>query len=108
MATSTDNLVEGMVRRLVDKFHPDQVILFGSRARGEAGPDSDVDLLVVLPRVDSRTEAALAMRLALRDYDIVKDIVVTTSEDLRRRANLVGTIEYPATHHGKVLYASGG
>jgi uncharacterized protein len=41
--------IEQMVRRIVEQFHPERVILFGSHARGDAGPDSDVDLLVVMP-----------------------------------------------------------
>ncbi len=105
MRKATDRLLKTMVRRLVDEFQPEQVILFGSHGRGEGTPDSDVDLLVVLPEVKSRLEAALAMRMAVRDCDVAKDIVVTTTEDMRRRRDVVGTIEYPAAHEGKVLYA---
>jgi hypothetical protein len=46
---TTAAYIHRMVKRIVKKFHPQQIILFGSHARGEAGPDSDVDLLVVLP-----------------------------------------------------------
>ena len=42
-------VIRRMVRRLVKQFDPDQIILFGSHARGDAGPDSDIDLLVVMP-----------------------------------------------------------
>jgi predicted nucleotidyltransferase len=40
--------IDSMVQRIVNKFHPEKIILFGSQARGTAGPDSDVDLLVVM------------------------------------------------------------
>lgn len=41
--------IDRMVKRIVKKFHPEQIILFGSQVRGEAGPDSDIDLLIVMP-----------------------------------------------------------
>ena len=43
--TITQRRIDRMVERIVQKFNPEQVILFGSQARGDAGPDSDVDLL---------------------------------------------------------------
>jgi predicted nucleotidyltransferase len=94
-----------MVKRIVKKFHPQQIILFGSHARGEAGPDSDVDLLVVLPVRGSIRNKRLAIRAALRDMPFPIDIVVTTPEAFAWRKDIVGTIEWPATREGKVLYA---
>ena len=44
-----DRAIDQMVGRIVERFDPERIILFGSAARGEAGPDSDVDLLVVMP-----------------------------------------------------------
>ncbi|HLG20737.1 MAG TPA: nucleotidyltransferase domain-containing protein [Bdellovibrionota bacterium] len=46
--------VQRMVDRIVERFHPERVILFGSHARGTAGPDSGVDLLVVIPGIRSK------------------------------------------------------
>jgi predicted nucleotidyltransferase len=95
-----------MVARIVKRFHPEQVILFGSYARGDAGPDSDVDLLVVMPVAkDRRRETQLELRLALRDFRVSKDIIVTTPEDFAWRKDIPGTIERPASLEGKVLYA---
>lgn len=94
-----------MVRRIVSRFHPEKIILFGSHARGDAGPDSDVDLLVVMPLLGSRLEKQLEIRLALRSIQIPKDIVVTTPEDFQWRKEIPGTIERPAAREGKVLYA---
>ena len=48
-AAHAQETISEMVRRIVERFHPEKIILFGSYARGTAGPDSDVDLLVVLP-----------------------------------------------------------
>jgi predicted nucleotidyltransferase len=94
-----------MVKRIVERFHPDRVILFGSHARGTAGPDSDVDLLVVMPVAGSKREKQLAVRLALHVFKVPKDIIVTTPEDFEWRKEIPGTIERPAARDGKVVYA---
>ena len=94
-----------MVRRIVRQFHPDRVILFGSHARGEAGPDSDVDLLVVMPVQGSRREKQIEIRVALHGVPIPIDVIVTSPEDFAWRKEVVGTIEYPAVREGKLLYA---
>ncbi len=97
--------IQRMVRRIVRDFHPERVILFGSHARGEAGPDSDVDLLVVMPVEGLKHKKQVEIRVALHDIRIPKDIIVTTPEDFAWRKDVVGTIEYPAVREGKVLYA---
>jgi len=96
-----------MVDRIVHKFHPLRIILFGSHARGEASPESDVDLLIVLPKVANKRQAAIEIRRALADFPVCKDIVVTTPEEIARRGHLVGTILRPALREGKVLYERG-
>jgi predicted nucleotidyltransferase len=94
-----------MVRRIVGRFHPERVILFGSHARGTASSDSDVDLLVVMPVSGSKREKQIEIRLALRSFRVPKDIVVTTPEEFVWRKEIPGTIERPAAREGKVLYA---
>jgi predicted nucleotidyltransferase len=98
-------LIQQMVRRIVSQFDPESIILFGSHARGDAGPDSDVDLLVVMPYRGSKREKQLEIRLALKSFQIPKDILVTTPEDFQWRKEIPGTIERPAAREGKVLYA---
>ncbi len=94
-----------MVRRIVKRFHPEKIILFGSHARGDAGPDSDVDLLVVVPIARSKREKLLEIRKSLRGIRAPKDIIVSTPEEFEWRQEVVGTIEYPAVKEGKILYA---
>ncbi len=98
-------LLELMVQRIVKRFHPDLIILFGSHARGEAGPDSDVDLLVVMAVDGSVVEKRLEIRGALHNIPIALDVVVTSPEDFAWRKDVVGTIEWAAAREGKVLYA---
>jgi len=94
-----------MVKRIVRRFQPDRIILFGSHAKGTAGADSDVDLLVVMPVKGSKREAAVQIGVALHDIPLAKDIIVTTPEEFEWRKEVVGTIERPAAREGKVLYA---
>ncbi len=96
--------IDRMVRRIVKRFHPEQVILFGSHARGTAGPDSDVDLLVVMPLVGSKLEKQLEIRRSLHEFKVPKDIIITTPEDFEWRKEIPGTIERPAAREGKVVY----
>ena len=94
-----------MVKRIVTRFQPDRVILFGSRARGDARPDSDVDLLVVMPTGPSKREAQLDVRSALHDIRMPVDVIVSRPEEYAWRKDVVGTIEWPASREGKILYA---
>ena len=96
--------IEEMVRRIVERFHPEQIILFGSYARGQAGPDSDVDLLVVMPVSGSKRKTAVEIDLMLAGSGLPKDIIVVTPEEVARLRDIVGTIVYPAVREGKVMY----
>ena len=64
-----------MVNRIVNEFQPERVILFGSHARGEGGPDSDVDLLVVMPVEGSRRDKAIEIGVALHDVRLPKHLL---------------------------------
>lgn len=97
--------INKMVKRLVDRFDPEQIILFGSHARGTAGPDSDIDLLVIMPVTGSKRAKQIEMRVALHDIRAPKDIILATPDEVTRRRNIVGTIIRPALREGKVLYA---
>jgi predicted nucleotidyltransferase len=74
-------MIREMVNRIVEHFDPEKIILFGSSARGDAGPDSDVDLLVVMPVRGSKREKQLEIRSLLHGIRLAKDIVVSRPED---------------------------
>ena len=96
--------IEKMVHRIVERFGPEKIILFGSHACGTAGPDSDADLLVVMPVEGSKRERAVEIDLALAGMGLPKDVIVVTPEEVERYRDTVGSIIYPAVHEGAVLY----
>jgi len=103
-AVDVNKKIEVMAKRLVEKFDPDKIILFGSHARGTGGLDSDVDLLVIKPVSGSKRKERVAMRIAVRGAGIAKDIVLATPEEVAKYQNVVGTIVRSALLEGKVLY----
>lgn len=102
--TNAQATIQEMVRRIVEKFNPVQVILFGSYAREAAGADSDVDLLVVMPFSGTHVEKCVEVRVALSGMGLAKDVFVVTPEEVQRYRDTVGTIIKTAVHEGKVLY----
>jgi predicted nucleotidyltransferase len=98
------SIMESMVRRIVERFSPDRVILFGSYARGAAEPDSDVDLLVVMRCTESTWQQAVEIRKSLADLPLAKDVIVVTPEYFERYRDIIGTVVWPAVREGKVLY----
>jgi predicted nucleotidyltransferase len=106
MLRTVDNqgIIAEMVRRVVEGFNPHQIILFGSHARGTAGPDSDADLLVVMPLEGSRRKQAVEIRIALSGMGLAKAVIVVTPEEVEQYRDLVGTVIHPAMREGKVLY----
>lgn len=103
-----DALILEMARVIAERFQPRQIILFGSHARGTAGPDSDVDFLVVMDMDSggSRRRVGAQIGAALHGFSKPKDIVVTTPEAFLARREVPGTIERCAAREGRVLYAT--
>jgi predicted nucleotidyltransferase len=96
--------IEDAVEKIRQQFHPAKIILFGSYARGSAGPDSDVDLLVVMEVKDSKRRQAVEIDLALSDRTFPLDLIVVTPEEFEKYRDVVGHVLYPAVREGKVLY----
>jgi predicted nucleotidyltransferase len=99
-------ILDEIVRRVVEVAHPDRIILFGSAARGETGPDSDVDLLVVKSGVPHRGRLEEEIYLSFFGLTVPVDVVVATPEDIEQYRDQVGTIIGPALQEGKEIYAA--
>ena len=93
-----------LIRRIAERFSPDKIILFGSLARGDMGPDSDVVLLVLFAEVADPHTRAAELYASLADFPRPMDIVVSTSSRFERFRNVVKTVYWPASREGKVLY----
>ena len=103
-----DELLQRMTTALVEAADPEQVILFGSHARGDAGPDSDVDLIVVEaepfgPERNVRLEEA-RLRRALPSFDVSVDILVFSRDDVDYWRDSLNHVLARALREGKVLY----
>lgn len=96
--------IEEAVRRIVDEAHPIQVVLFGSAARGDLGPDSDLDLLVVMPDGTDRLDTAYRLHRRLRHLGWAKDIVVALESDVEALRDNPSMVIHTALNEGKVLY----
>ncbi len=93
-----------MTRRIVEGFSPSRIILFGSQARGVAEPFSDIDLLVVFGTDGDRRERRVAIRTALADLVVDKDILVAT--EVEAAAPRAGSIIATALTEGVSLYVA--
>lgn len=103
-APSQPECLPEMIERIVQRFDPLRIILFGSWARGDARPDSDVDLLVVLSHVEDKRRAAVEILRALNGVPVSKDVTVTTPEEIAARGKVVGLVLRPALQEGRVIY----
>lgn len=100
------HILDEIVRRVVEVARPDRIILFGSAARGEMGPDSDVDLLVIKSRVPHRRRLAQQIYLNLFGLAVPVGVIVVTPEDIEALRGKVGTIIGPVLAEGKEIYAA--
>jgi len=99
------SIIQKIVRRIVEKAHPEQIILFGSAARGEGGPESDIDLLIIKSNVHRR-QLAMDLYEALADIGQPVDLIIATPEDIEKYGQSLALILEPALREGKVLYAA--
>ncbi len=94
-----------VIRRIVEVAEPEKIILFGSAVRGEVGPNSDLDILVVKSGVHRRRLAQEIYRNLVGIGQAV-DVIVATPEDLERYRDSPALVIYAALREGRVIYVS--
>ncbi len=104
---ASDPALQEVVRRLVEAYGPQRVYLFGSAARGEAGPDSDYDLLLIVPddAPPERRRSRLAYEV-LWGTGIAADVLVWTASQFDSRAHLPSSLPATVLREGKLLHAA--
>jgi predicted nucleotidyltransferase len=101
------NALTPIVERLIEAYQPERIYLFGSKARGDSGPDSDFDLMVVVP--DDAPPARKRSRLAydvLRGTGTAADVLVWTRSAFESRLHLVASLPATVIREGKLLHAA--
>jgi len=105
--SASDPVLTEVVRRLVEAYHPLRVYLFGSTARGDAGPDSDYDFMVVVSddALPELQDCKMGYR-ALSGLGIATDILVWTRNEFDKRLHLKASLPSTVVDEGKMLYAA--
>ena len=100
----TDALLSEMVSKIVEHFHPNKVILFGSRAWGEPTEESDLDILVVMDVDSSPIRKAAEISRIARPRFLPLAIIVRTPDEIEHRVGIGDPFIKRIMNHGKVLY----
>jgi predicted nucleotidyltransferase len=104
MSSLNDDLVQGIVRRIVDTAQPEKVVLFGSRARGDARADSDFDVLVIKHSDEPRYRRSIPLYVALADLPVEVDVMVYTPEEVEEWKGVPQAFITTAVREGTTIY----
>lgn len=99
-------LLEQVTSTIVARFHPKRIVVFGSYTRGDAHPDSDLDIFIEMDTLRRLPERAIEVSevFGLRPWPL--NIVVYTPEEVRRLSHVKGTLLSGIEREGRVLYES--
>ena len=104
MSSLNDDLVRGIVQRIVDAAQPEKVILFGSQARGDARPDSDFDVLVIKHSDEPRYRRSVPLYVALADLPVEVEVMVYTPEEVEEWSEVPQAFVTTAVREGTTIY----
>jgi predicted nucleotidyltransferase len=96
--------VQQVVARIVAEAQPSRVILFGSYGRGDASEDSDLDIMVIKPRVPDRYEEMIRLQKVVGSLGTGVDLLVYSEAEYERRSQVPGTVLYWARKEGRPVY----
>jgi predicted nucleotidyltransferase len=105
MKTISPVIRKEVIRRLVDEFQPETIYLFGSYAWGKPDEDSDVDLLVIVPKSrENPIQRAVRAQRSLRGVKAAVDVIVKTQKEFQRYTSVKASLEAQIAKDGKLLY----
>jgi predicted nucleotidyltransferase len=104
MKTITNEILQQIIRRIVDVAHPERIIMFGSSARGEMRNDSDVDLLVIKDGNFDYYNLLGEIYMNLFGVGIGVDVIIATPEQVEKYKNINYLVIAPAIREGKEVY----
>jgi predicted nucleotidyltransferase len=104
MTLFKQGLIEHITQTIVEHCNPRRIILFGSYARGDAGPDSDLDIFVEMETPLGYYDRAIAIDALFDMRDWPMDIIVYTPEEVKQWTGQVGTMLSYVEQEGRVLY----
>ncbi len=103
---SNPKVIESLVQKIVEAVHPLKIILFGSYAQDKPNPESDIDVLIVMPEgVHCRRTAQLLYR-QIRGLGVPFDVLVSTPSTLEKHKDNIGLIYRTVLKEGKEIYAA--
>jgi predicted nucleotidyltransferase len=99
-----EQTLQEAVQRIVAVAQPSRVILFGSYGRGDAGTNSDLDIMVVKPQVSDPYTEMVRLHEAIGNIGLGVDVLVYSEAEYRRRSQVPGTVLYWARKEGRAVY----
>ncbi|MGD8787393.1 MAG: nucleotidyltransferase domain-containing protein [Phycisphaerales bacterium] len=103
---SNSKAIESLVQSIVEVVHPLKIILFGSYARGKTNPESDIDVLVVMPEGTHCRRTAQLLYRQIRELGVPFDILVATPSVLEKHKDNIGLIYRTVLKEGREIYAA--
>jgi len=104
-AVVNNKLISTILKKIVENFSPEKIILFGSSAGGTQTKDSDIDLLVIMNSKQRPAKRSMEISKACRPKFISMDIIVRTPEEIKNRLQIGDYFIKEILEEGKVLYA---
>jgi uncharacterized protein len=98
--------VDLLISRIVEIAHPLRIVMFGSAARKDIGPDSDVDLLVIMPEGTQRRSTAQKLYKEISGIGLPFDVLIATPSDILKHKDNIGLIYRSALREGREVYAA--
>src|SRR5947209_12349761 len=99
-----EKVIDYVTRSIVEHFHPERIILFGSQARGDPRRDSDLDVCVIMKTTERPVKRSITVASIFKLPSWPMDIVVYTPEEYEERRRIKGTFAHTIAAEGKVLY----